>query len=71
VRRFLIAVAAELGFLAAQGLALLWLVLGIPWLYSHYGAQSDWLVFFLALWVFTVPLLVMVWLALRRFRKRD
>jgi hypothetical protein len=70
MKRFLIAFAAELSGLAASGLVFLWFFLGVPWLYSHYGRHGDWPVFFLALSVFTVPLLVMCWCAIRWRRKR-
>jgi membrane protein implicated in regulation of membrane protease activity len=52
----------------AQVLVLFWLLWCIPWLYRHYGRQGDWWVFIGATAVFTVPLLLMLWYAIRRFR---
>jgi uncharacterized membrane protein AbrB (regulator of aidB expression) len=54
--------------LAMQLLAVLGLFMGIPWLYSHHGPWGDWWVFFLAMSVFTIPFLIVLWWATRRLR---
>ena len=69
MKALLVPVLLELLSLAAQAGALLWLVLGIPWLYAHYGAWGDWWVFVLAMSVFTIALLAMTWLFVRRLRR--
>ena len=57
--------------MAAQIAFLLWLFMGIPWLYAHYGSESDWWVFFLAVSVFTAPFLFMLWFPVRRRQRAD
>ncbi len=54
--------------MGAQIAVLVWLVVSIPWLYSVYGSQRDWWVFVLAMAVFLLPLLGMIWYAIRRWR---
>ena len=68
IKAFVSAVLVGLLDLAMQIGAVLWVFMGIPWLYGRYGPWGDWWVFFLAMSVFTVPLLLALWFAIRRLR---
>jgi len=45
--------------------SVLWLSFGVPWLYRRFGPWGDWWVFFLAMLMFTIPLWLVSWLAIR------